>query len=192
MKILTGRRLYWHSTVCTCSAFICVDQPDLARLFLEPCDAEHLVWVVLVGRDVLDQKLREMKPYPPRYKKTLDNYLKWCGDSNFLRPSAVPAGSTLSAAQAMRDSETYGVCPQQCVEPELLARYLQGKACREFHITEWKAPSIRMGNWGEETALFYPEEFLGTLGMDRETFKFVWGREPNDALIAYLDRPLTN
>jgi hypothetical protein len=66
--------------------------------------------------------------------------------------------------------EARGSKPVSSCEPNLLADYVQGKRSRDWHITEWKE--------GCRSGEFYPEEFLGSLGMDEQEFKSVFGHPP--------------
>lgn len=92
-----------------------------------------------------------------KYRKKLDNYLLWRID-NFLRPEEVEFSATgPSSDEAMFSWETYGVIPQNCSNPSLLADYIQGKKSRDWHIKEWRL-AIREG-------YFYPSEFVGQFGM---------------------------
>ena len=123
-----------------------------------------------------------------RYQKVLDRYLKWIPEESimFLPNSITYEPSAPAALICMFAWETHGVrCLETC-EPALLARYIQGKKSRDWHISEWLSCIIRRGNPKEEMALFYPEEFLGVLGMDTQEFVSVFEREPDESILRAL------
>ena len=91
-----------------------------------------------------------------RYRNKLQEYLLWRVD-NFLRPADLPIGA-VSPEECMLNWESKGSVPVSTTVPATLASYIQGKQCRDWHITEWRE-GIRQG-------LFKPEEFIGTLGLE--------------------------
>jgi hypothetical protein len=101
-------------------------------------------------------------PVPPkslrRYRKTVEEYLKWCVDSGTLfRQSFELDTEGMSAIEIMFRWESWGeAVPNSTKEPELLSLYIHGKMSRDWHITQWRE-GIRDG-------LFRPFEFVGTLG----------------------------
>jgi hypothetical protein len=101
-----------------------------------------------------------------RYHKRLAEYLRWISPGvDFLRPHKVavsPHG--VSAAEAMCAEESRGVI-LPCREPELLARYQQGKRLRDWHISEWRS--------GIKDGLFVPSEFIGSLGCDESNVESI-------------------
>lgn len=111
-----------------------------------------------------------------KYKRVLEGYLRWIGeDSVFMRPVEISRDPTgPSAAEWMKDWESRGLESLTTSEPELLARYQQGKRCRDWHISEWKQ--------GVREGLFIAEEFIGTLGMDEENFASVFGHAPRESI----------
>lgn len=64
---------------------------------------------------------------------------------------------------------------RRCSDPNKLSDYVQGKKCRDWHITEWKS--------GIEDGLFIPEEFLGTLGCNEKEFESIFGRKPRKNIL---------
>ena len=104
-----------------------------------------------------------------RYYNRLEEYLRWIPQgSDFLSVPvevAVPGG--VSAAEAMCSEESTGR-DLPCAEPGLLAQYRQGKRLRDWHITEWRA--------GVGAGLFWPFEFIGTLGCDEHNAGSIFGR----------------
>lgn len=69
----------------------------------------------------------------------------------------------------MQDWESLGSVPQSCSDPKKLSDYMQGKKSRDWHISEWRL--------GVKQGLFWPEEFIGTLGLTRENFESIFGCE---------------
>lgn len=113
-----------------------------------------------------------------KYLNTLESYLRWITD-DFLRPKYQFDANGISAAEAMLRWETYGeALPTHSSEPEMLAKYVQGKTSRDFYIKSWK-DGIKAGD-------FLAEEFLGTLGMDEKEFRSVFGREPDPKKVLLL------
>ena len=116
------------------------------------------------------------KTVKAKYQRTLKGYLRWAGEGSFLRPPLVESSvAGPSAAVCMKRWESEGIVPTCSSEPELLARYAQGKVNRDWHITEWK-DGIRMG-------LFVAEEFIGTLGCDKDNFTSIFGRAIRPAVL---------
>ena len=110
------------------------------------------------------------KRVTPKYRQTLEGYLRWTGsETNVLfRPTFEldPMGPT--AADAMRDWESHGTpLPVGCAEPVLLARYVQGKVSRDWHISEWRL--------GVRDELFFPSEFVGTFGLTVPEVEHLFG-----------------
>ena len=118
---------------------------------------------------------------------THENYLLWRTE-NFLRPEFTQDASGRDAATCMTEWESKGIpLPMTTAqakaavlrgdpvrytsEAQLLADLVQGKMCRDWHITEWRK--------GVKEKLFLPEEFLGVLGMDTAQFRGVFRREPD-------------
>jgi len=107
-----------------------------------------------------------------KYKRKLEKYLNWCCGT-FLRPN-----SELKDINGVTPEE-YMFCWESlgkrltCNDPEKLVLYIQGKQCRDWHISEWRQ--------GIKEGLFLPEEFLGCLGMDEEEYKSVFKDFLNDA-----------
>ena len=113
-----------------------------------------------------------------KYRNTLTRYLEWITD-DFLRPKFGLDENGISAAEAMLRWETYGEkLPEASSEPDLLAKYVQGKTSRDFYIKNWK-DDCKM-----EQAC--PEEFLYTLGFSEVEFRSVFGREPNAMVLFNL------
>lgn len=103
-----------------------------------------------------------------KYLRTLEGYLEWRGSGIFLRPKELPLDEAApTAAESMKRWESEGKETGATSEPELLASYIQGKKSRDWHISEWK-DGIRM-------ELFDAEEFLGTLGCNRQNFESIFG-----------------
>ena len=126
-------------------------------------------------------RLGKRRPVP----STLNKYLPWMS-GGLLRPP-LPLEGPLDADQAFYDYETDGCSlPIRCGNPKRLADLVQGKKCRDWHITEWSQCIIRTGNLNDADALFYPEEFLGTLGLDEQEFQGVFGRPLDTHLLALL------
>lgn len=114
---------------------------------------------------------------PRKYVNTLTHYLNWITD-DFLRPKYAYDAAGFSAAEAMLRWETYGEnLPSHTSEPELLAKYVQGKTSRDFYIKNWR------DDCKERQA--YPEEFLYTLGFSQE-FQSVFGRKPDPVILFQL------
>jgi hypothetical protein len=106
-----------------------------------------------------------------KYQNALTHYLEWITD-DFLRPKFVYDENGMSAAESMLRWETYGeALPTHSSEPELLAKYVQGKTSRDFYIKNWKE-DVR-NQW------LHPEELLYTLGFNESEFRSVFGREPD-------------
>lgn len=106
-----------------------------------------------------------------KYQNALNHYLEWITD-DFLRPKFGYDENGLSAAEAMLRWETYGeALPTHSSEPDLLARYVQGKTSRDFYIKNWKEDC--KNEW------LHPEELLYTLGFNDTEFRSVFGREPD-------------
>lgn len=57
----------------------------------------------------------------------------------------------------------------------VLGSYQHGKASREWHIKEWKQDIA--------DHLVWPEEFLDTLGVNKNNFASIFGREPITELL---------
>lgn len=113
-----------------------------------------------------------------KYKNTLTRYLEWVA-SDFLRPKFGHDPTGLSAAEAMLQWETHGIqLPESSSEPDLLAKYVQGKTSRDFYITNWKE------DCKDNHCL--PEEFLYTLGFDEIEFRSVFGRIPDPIMVLNL------
>lgn len=119
-----------------------------------------------------------MKPtrIKDRYKSRLIKYLEYRTGS-FLRPTTMVdyQNDALPAAQCMFAWETFGTVPTLSSEPELLNDYIQGKQCRDWHITQW----LRDTNSADHDCTMHPEELIGTLGMDCIEFAKVFGRAPD-------------
>jgi hypothetical protein len=110
-----------------------------------------------------------------KYQNALTHYLEWI-TNDFLRPKFGYDANGLSAAECMLRWETYGeALPTHSSEPELLAKYVQGKTSRDFHIKNWKE-DVR-NQW------LHPEELLYTLGFNEVEFLSVFGREPNPLIL---------
>ena len=106
-----------------------------------------------------------------KYINVLTRYLRWVAD-DFLRPKFSYDPNGMSAAEAMLRWETHGeALPESTSEPDLLAKYVQGKTSRDFYIENWRE------DWKQGQAC--PEEFLYTLGFDEQEFRSVFGREPD-------------
>lgn len=60
----------------------------------------------------------------------------------------------------------------------VLDSYAHGKASREWHIKNWKE--------GIEKKLFFPEEFIGTLGCNEDNFESIFGRKIDETLRSIL------
>jgi hypothetical protein len=107
----------------------------------------------------------------PKYRNALTRYLEWIAD-DFLRPKFQYDEGGLPAAEAMLQWETHGkALPEASSEPDLLAKYVQGKTSRDFYIKNWR-DDCKQGQ-------AYPEEFLYTLGFNEDEFRSVFGREPD-------------
>lgn len=114
-----------------------------------------------------------------KYQNALTHYLEWITD-NFLRPKFEYDENGISAAEAMLKWETHGQdLPIASSEPNLLAKYVQGKTSRDFYIKNWKE-DIR-NEW------LHSEELLYTLGFNEVEFKSVFGREPNPLILFHFD-----
>ena len=110
-----------------------------------------------------------------KYLNVLNRYLEWV-TNDFLRPKFEYDENGMSAAESMLRWETYGeALPTHTSEPDLLAKYVQGKTSRDFYITNWKE-DVR-NQW------LYPEELLYTLGFNEVEFRSVFGREPNPLIL---------
>jgi hypothetical protein len=110
-----------------------------------------------------------------KYRNTLAHYLEWITD-DFLRPKFKYDGGGLSAAEIMLRWETYGeALPESSSEPDLLAKYVQGKTSRDFYIKNWKE-DVKNG-W------LHPEELLYTLGFNEVEFRSVFGRDPDPLIL---------
>jgi len=114
----------------------------------------------------------------PKYRNTLTHYLEWITD-DFLRPKFEYDEAGQTAEEAMFMWETHGqALPKGCKEPDLLAKYVQGKTSRDFYIKNWRE-DIKQGQ-------AWPEEFLFTLGFDESEFRSVFGRDPEPMTVLYL------
>jgi len=114
-----------------------------------------------------------------RYHNTLNGYLNWVKD-DFLRPEFRFDEYGDSAAQAMFKWETHGFAlPSHTSEPDLLAKYVQGKTSRDFYVKNWR------DDCKQENAV--AEEFLYSLGLNEVEFKSVFGREPDPMVLFQLD-----
>lgn len=106
----------------------------------------------------------------PKYKRTLNKYIKWTEINlldledtestepiNTFKPELLTLDiNGLYADKIMYNWESLGITmPNTCSNPELLARYIQGKTLRDWHVTEWKV--------GIEEGLFNKEEFYSLL-----------------------------
>lgn len=112
-----------------------------------------------------------------RYQTTLEDYLKW-RSGNFLRP-VFKLSDSGDPVEIMWQWETLGrPLPEGCLEPELLADYVQGKKCRDWHIKEWRD--------GVEDKYFLAEEFMGGLGLTEENFESIFGRPIDRDCLEYL------
>lgn len=95
-----------------------------------------------------------------RYHNILSNYLRWKPKGVFLRPTFVYATQGVPAAVAMCAWESSGTpLPFGCLEPDLLADYVQGKQNRDWHISEWRQ--------GVKDGYFLWWEFIGTFELTR-------------------------
>ena len=106
-----------------------------------------------------------------KYLNALNHYLEWI-TNDFLRPKFGYDENGMSAAESMLRWETYGESlPTHSSEPDLLAKYVQGKTSRDFYIKNWKE-DVR-NQW------ICAEELLYTLGFNEVEFRSVFGREPD-------------
>ena len=113
-----------------------------------------------------------------KYRNALNHYLEWITD-DFLRPKFEHDPDGIAADEAMLRWETYGeALPGASKEPELLAKYVQGKTSRDFYIKNWKE-DVKQGQ-------AWPEEFLYTLGFNEVEFNSVFGREPEPMTVFAL------
>lgn len=93
-----------------------------------------------------------------KYQLVLSRYLLWANDSdNLFLPTLVEQNPNgLTPDIIMRDWESQGVkIPASCTDPLLLARYIQGKTLRDWHITEWRN--------GVKEGIMFKEEFTDDL-----------------------------
>ena len=186
------RVLRWRSSVCTCWAFMDVDS-ELQPIFCHPCSETDNVYCEKVAEQNLQERVQHIRSEWHGYKQQLDGYLSWAAESGvFFRPKNIAyANNDLTAHQAMQDWERAGVTELDspelpcgaCEEPDLLARYVQGKRCREFQIEQWKADTQHFieGNGRDIGPLFFPEEFVYRF-TDKE-FRALFGRDPDPDLL---------
>ena len=179
-KPIGPRNIRWKSSLCLCHGLATVEENPNIKIY--PCDYEHTPWAILIGSQALHEKLTQLnKSIPGKYiSRTLANYRRWIGSVGvFMRlPEVVEDPEAVSAEQAMYDYETHGVSlPGNCSNPAALSDYLQGKANREFHITNWLEDFVEWD--GKTLRMLFREEFLGVLGMDVATWENVFDRKPD-------------
>lgn len=88
-----------------------------------------------------------------RYLGTIFNYLKWSTESNFMKPEIKYSNKAPDAVECMFNWESLGTTIKECREPDQLARIIQGKQLRDWHITEYRD--------GISKQLFTAWEFVG-------------------------------
>jgi hypothetical protein len=100
-----------------------------------------------------------MAKIKPKYQAVLDRYLAWTiGCDNLFMPIPLlkEDPNALQPEVIMRDWESQGIkIPDSCTDPLLLARYIQGKTLRDWHITEWRN--------GVKEGFMFKEEFIENL-----------------------------
>lgn len=126
--------------------------------------------------DILDKTNSPKTRVTEKYRKRLQNYIHWCL-GEFLRPALQERVSrALLAEEVMWLWETHWLRGLETSEPELLQLFVQGKQCRDWHVTEWRR--------GVKDRLFVPEEFFGTLGLrSAEEFAGIFGRPVDTHLL---------
>lgn len=118
-----------------------------------------------------------------KYLLRLASYFHWCNGDFMLAAEMKLDENGPTPEEAMFLWESKGIKPDGCTDPGLLARFVQGKTSRDFHVTEWRR--------GCSQKLFIPEEFFGCLGLrSAEEFKGIFGREPDVKALQTVKRSL--
>lgn len=116
-----------------------------------------------------------MSKVKPKYQSVLTRYLTWTVESsNLFLPTLIHQNdNALPPEVIMRDWESQGVrIPDSCSDPLLLARYIQGKTLRDWHITEWRN--------GVREGIMFKEEFTEDLLAKGEDPEVIFKGVEND------------
>ena len=179
------RHVEWRSPLCTCHGYMAVDSEE-HRYHIHACDADHVLWSKVVGLEVLNRKLAEMsKPWPSDIAK-MRELLVWVRSGDvFMRPTFAQANNGLTAYQCFWDWESKGVSlPAALEDSEVLADLVQAKRCREFQIDLWVTTWKMFNEYP-----IWPEEQCDHPGMTLSLFKKIYGRAPNQFILASTGEP---
>jgi tRNA nucleotidyltransferase/poly(A) polymerase len=189
MNSLSGRLMYWTSSLCGCRAEIEVDT-EKHRMRINPCDYSHVIWSCIVAQEALLKRISQIKKIWRDEETEIDKFLVWKPNYPFMRPIIKYAKNGLFPHQAYRDWDGRGVGVQdpndpagtlpcyECEEPEKLMDLVQSKKCREFQIDQW-AETYKQ----RDIYPIWPEEYFGCLGMSEELFEKLFHRKPGPTLL---------